>query len=99
MWDAAARWPADLDLKNATGVTLRVVGAFDDAISTFAQGMTIAPTDPVTNFNFAPTSEIRYVRSVRSGQLPCSAGAKRRAPTPSDLRLSRRKPPSLTGDS
>lgn len=62
---AQQRWPADPDVHNALGVVQLRRGALDDAVESFQQAVTVAPSDPAGYFNLGRVRQIRYLQSRR----------------------------------
>jgi tetratricopeptide (TPR) repeat protein len=61
--EAQQRWPNDAEVVNALGVVQVARGALDDAVRSFQQAITIAPSDSTGYFNLAKSLELRYVHS------------------------------------
>jgi tetratricopeptide (TPR) repeat protein len=66
---AQGRWPKDVEVYNALGVTLLARGAVDEAASTFEQAVAVAPSDANACYNLAKTYEVRFVRAERLGKI------------------------------
>lgn len=63
--DSAGRWPHDPEVFNALGVVQTLRGALDDAIKTFQQAVSVAPSDSIGYYNLGRAFEMRYVKSRR----------------------------------
>ena len=63
--DSAGRWPRDPEVFNALGVVQTLRGALDDAIKTFQQAVSVAPSDSIGYYNLGRAFEMRYVKSRR----------------------------------
>ena len=63
--DSAGRWPHDPEVFNALGVVQTLRGAVDDAIKTFQQAVSVAPSDSIGYYNLGRAFEMRYVKSRR----------------------------------
>jgi len=63
--DSAGRWPRDPEVFNALGVVQTLRGALDDAIKTFQQAVSVAPSDSIAYYNLGRALEMRYVKSRR----------------------------------
>jgi tetratricopeptide (TPR) repeat protein len=67
--DAQHRWPKDVEVYNAIGVTQAGRGALNDAIRSFEQAVAVAPADPTASYNLARSLELRYVQQRRLGKV------------------------------
>jgi tetratricopeptide (TPR) repeat protein len=63
--DAQARWPADSEVWNATGVLEIRRGAIDAAVRSFTRAITAAPDDSLGYFNLARAHQMRAAQSQR----------------------------------
>lgn len=71
---AAARWPTDIDVLNATGTIQVRRGALDDAIETFTKATKAKPEDALAYFNLGRTYELRYYKMRRWVRVTSSEG-------------------------
>jgi tetratricopeptide (TPR) repeat protein len=65
---AAARWPGDVDVLNATGAIQVRRGALNDAIAAFKKATESKPDDALGYFNLGRTYELRYLKTRRYSQ-------------------------------
>jgi tetratricopeptide (TPR) repeat protein len=68
--EARRRWPHDVDVLNALGVTQAAAGAWDDAIKVFAEATAVAPNETITYLNLGKSLEMRYFKLRRYLQAP-----------------------------
>jgi tetratricopeptide (TPR) repeat protein len=78
--DAAARWPQDAEVWNATGVVLLRRSALDEAIGAFEKATTVAPDEGLGFYNLGRALEMRFERSRRWSRLDRSWASR-----PSDI--------------
>jgi VWFA-related protein len=63
--DAQKRWPKDVEVYNAIGVTQAGRGALNDAIKTFEDAVAVGPSDATACYNLAKSLELRFVQMQR----------------------------------
>ncbi len=63
--EAQKQWPKDVEVYNAIGVVQAGRGALNDAIKTFEEAVSVAPSDATACYNLAKSLELRYVQMQR----------------------------------